>query len=146
MCAPVDVPDGAGKVIHRMPGASRAGRRGAEEERVVASQNCLVDALELLAGVDAQFVGEPYAHGGEGLQRIALPLDRVQGTHAQAQQRFVERVGRRERGQLVKGFTGAPESDQALQPSRLERAAALRQQLPLALGERAGQPGQRLSS
>lgn len=101
VCASVDVPDAAGQVVHRTPRAGRAGRRAAEEERVVASQNRLVDALELFTGVDAQFVGKPYAHGDEGLQRFVLPLDRVQGTHAQAQQRFVEGVGRREHGQLV---------------------------------------------
>lgn len=75
-----------------------------------------VQAAQFGPGVGAEAVGEYGADLLVRRQRLGRPSGVPQGPDAQGLERFVERVGGAERGQLPQGLVRPPEDAQRLQP------------------------------
>lgn len=127
-------------------GRSGGARRGpAEEEFVVPAQHRFMHPTELIAGIDPELVAQSLAHVLMDGQGLRLAFAAVQGAHAQRHERLVVRTGRRQGGETVQGIGEPTEQDQALEPFHPNPEEALQQSPSFHVGERSGQPGQRLA-
>jgi hypothetical protein len=102
-----------------------------------------VDAGQLVAGIDAELLGEQPPAVGEHPQRLGLPPAAVQRDHQQSPhplpQRVVGHHGREVRDNLL--VTAQRQQD--VRPLLRGRGAQLAQACPLGLGERAWHPRER---
>lgn len=134
--------------VHRAAGAGAgaAGRRGRTEETVVVpAQHRFVDTAQFITGIDPELVAQAFSYVLIDAQRLRLTFAAVQGAHAQRRQRLVARFGRGQAGEFVQRVGEPGQKNQAFEPLQPDRAPALQQPLPLGVGERARQPGQRLA-
>jgi hypothetical protein len=115
----------AGECV-QVGGKQRGRDRPADDRRHrtrqrVAAQNSLVDPLESLAGVQAEFVGEALAGVLEDVQSICGAAVMVQGEHVQLDEPFPDRTTfGGVAGQFGKDFTVAAQF-QARRDGRLDR-------------------------
>jgi hypothetical protein len=102
-----------------------------------------VDAGQVAAGIDAQFLGEHPATLGEHAQRLGVPPAAVQRDHQQPAHPLAQRVVRHHRGQVGHHLLVPAERQQHVGALLGRRGTQFAEPDPLGLRKRAGHPGER---
>ena len=102
-----------------------------------------MNAGQVAAWVDAEFLGQHASAGREYLQRIALPPASVQRDHQQAAHPFPQRVIRHHGGQVRHDFLVLAQREQDVGTFFRGHRPQLAQARPLSFREGPGHPGER---
>ena len=102
-----------------------------------------MNAGQLAAGIDAEFLGQHAPAVGEDPQRLGVPPAAVQRDHQQPAHPLAQRMVRHQGGQVGHDLLVAAQREQDVGPFLGGGRAQLGQPHPLGLRERAGHPGER---
>ena len=117
----------------RRAGCSARGRGGGQVQRGIAGQYLLVNAGQLGAGIDAEFLGEHPPSVLEHPQRLGVPPAAVQRDHQQPAHALAQRMVGHQRGQVGHDLLVAAQREQDFGPFLGGAGAQFGQPHPLGL-------------